>query len=66
MPDINRISDLPDRFKEQVDLIIDGGEAEDGRGSTIIDFSEEPYKIVRRGAVSKRKLENLLPQVRFA
>jgi L-threonylcarbamoyladenylate synthase len=65
MPDINRISDLPDRFKERVDLIIDSGEAEDGRGSTIIDFSEEPYKIVRRGAVSKGELENLLPRVRF-
>jgi len=59
-PNITKIENLPDSLKNQLDLIIDAGDAEDIRGSTIIDFSEKPYKIVREGAVCLEKLKSVL------
>lgn len=59
-PDMVKISELPDSFKEQLDLIIDAGDAEDIRGSTIIDFTEVPYKVIRQGAVSLKELISLI------
>jgi len=59
-PDMVKISELPDSFKEQLDLIIDAGDAVDIRGSTIIDFTEIPYKVIRQGAVSLKELISLI------
>ncbi len=57
--DILHVSDLPHSITERLDLIIDAGEARDVRGSTIVDFTREPYKIVRKGAVSKEELNGI-------
>ncbi len=59
-PDIVKVGDLPAAIREKVDLIIDAGNAPDMRGSTIIDFTQTPYKIVRRGAVSESELNAML------
>lgn len=64
--DITKISDLPGAIKNQLDLIIDAGNAEDVRGSTIIDFTEKPFKLVRKGAISRTDLIKLLPDESFA
>ena len=59
-PDIVNVSDLPAVVRKQIDLIIDAGSAPDMRGSTIIDFTQTPYKIVRHGAVSESELNAML------
>lgn len=38
-------------FKEEIDLIIDGGETKVGLPSTIIDVTGEEIKLIRKGAI---------------
>jgi L-threonylcarbamoyladenylate synthase len=45
-----------DHFKEGI-LILDGGKTEGGKGSTILDVTIDPPKIVRQGMISIRELE---------
>ena len=64
-PDITNISTLPDSIKDQLDLIIDAGDAEDVKGSTIIDFTEKPYRIVRDGSQNIDDLKKILTDGNF-
>jgi tRNA threonylcarbamoyl adenosine modification protein (Sua5/YciO/YrdC/YwlC family)/dephospho-CoA kinase len=48
------------RFDGKVECAIDGGDCARGVESTILDMTAEPPKIRRRGAISKRALENAL------
>lgn len=41
-----------------VDLIIDGGDAKIGKESTIVDCTEDNLVILREGALSKEEIEN--------
>ena len=43
-------------FKEDIDLIIDGGETAGGIGSTILDVTVDPPRILRNGMVQPRQL----------
>lgn len=43
-----------------VDLILDGGETGSRIGSTVLDVTVEPPRILREGAVSKRILQRLV------
>ena len=46
-----------------VDVIIDGGKARIGASSTVLDLTQSPPKILRRGAVSKKDIEKLIGRV---
>ncbi len=43
-----------------VDLILDGGETEGGKGSTILDITVNPPRILREGMVSRGDLKALI------
>ena len=43
-------------FREDIDLIIDGGETAGGIGSTILDVTVDPPRILRNGMVQPRQL----------
>ncbi len=38
-------------FKERIDCIVDGGECEPSRGSTVVDVADETMAIIRDGAI---------------
>ena len=44
-------------FREDIDLIIDGGETTGGIGSTILDVTVDPPQILRNGMIQRRQLE---------
>jgi L-threonylcarbamoyladenylate synthase len=44
-----------------VHLILDGGEAGSEVGSTVLDVTVEPPRIIREGMVEKKRLEELTP-----
>jgi L-threonylcarbamoyladenylate synthase len=43
-----------------VDLILDGGETEGGKGSTILDVTVKPPRVLREGMVSREDLKTLI------
>jgi L-threonylcarbamoyladenylate synthase len=47
---------------EKIPLILDGGESPLGIESTVIDISESPIKILRKGAVSAEKIKQIIPE----
>lgn len=47
-------------FREDIDLIIDGGETTGGIGSTILDVTVDPPQILRNGMVQRRRLERFI------
>lgn len=48
---------------DKVDVILDGGPSPIGVPSTVIDLSQEPPRVLREGAVSRRDLEKVLGKV---
>ena len=59
-PGAARIEDLPPEIADHVDLILDAGSLEGGAGSTVIDVSVDPPRILREGAASAGELEELI------
>ena len=47
-------------FGKEVDLILDGGRTAGGRGSTVIDVTVRPPRIIREGMVSRDQLQDFL------
>lgn len=43
-----------------VDMILDGGETEGGKGSTILDITVDPPRVLREGMVSREDLKRLI------
>ncbi|MFH1593466.1 MAG: L-threonylcarbamoyladenylate synthase [Candidatus Omnitrophota bacterium] len=44
---------------KDLDLILDGGFTELGKESTIVDTTDVPYKILRRGAIGEAEIEDV-------
>ena len=55
--------ELNDRFKERVDIIIDGGKSPLGIESTIIDLTKKVPTILREGAIKKETIEKLIGKI---
>lgn len=47
-------------FGNRVDCILDGGETSGGKGSTILDLTVHPPKVLREGMISRRHLKEIL------
>jgi L-threonylcarbamoyladenylate synthase len=45
---------------KSIDFILDGGETEGGKGSTVLDISVDPPTILREGMVSREQLKTYL------
>ena len=49
-------------FKDKIDCIIDGGECEPSRGSTVIDIADDTMAIIRDGAIPADKIIKIFQQ----
>lgn len=48
----SRAEEILKDFDGKIDLILDGGETQIGTESTVVDLTEEPFRILRKGAIS--------------
>jgi L-threonylcarbamoyladenylate synthase len=55
-PGCHQIGDLRPEVAQQLDLILDAGPLEGGRGSTVVDVTEEVPRILREGVVSEKEI----------
>lgn len=55
------IKEIDGSVLNAVDVIVDGGQTTGGLPSTVLDVSEEPFKILRNGAVSDEVLQAACP-----
>jgi L-threonylcarbamoyladenylate synthase len=49
-----------DSLRDTVDLILDGGETQGGKGSTLLDVTVDPPRILREGMVGREDLEKFV------
>jgi len=55
-PGCRRIADLEFQIASKLDLILDAGALKGGRGSTVVDVTVDPPKILREGEVSAAEI----------
>jgi len=55
-PGCRRIEDLEFQIANRLDLILDAGALKGGRGSTVVDVTVDPPKILREGEVSAAEI----------
>ena len=55
-PGCRRIEDLEFQIASRLDLILDAGALKGGRGSTVVDVTVDPPKILREGEVSATEI----------
>jgi L-threonylcarbamoyladenylate synthase len=53
------VANLNRRIKDQVDLVLDSGELQGNKGSTVVDVTVSPSKILREGVISTRRIRAL-------
>ncbi len=58
-PAISRL-DVEDFYGSQVELMIDVGPINPSKGSTVIDLTTTPFKILREGEISRQALQDFL------
>ena len=54
------ISCLEERVAEQLDGVLDAGPLKGGRGSTVIDVTFDPPRILRQGTISEKEIQSVL------
>ncbi|MGL6067106.1 MAG: L-threonylcarbamoyladenylate synthase [Cetobacterium sp.] len=55
--------ELNEKFKNRVDIVIDGGETPLGIESTILDLTKDNPFIIREGAISKEAIEKIIGKI---
>ena len=60
MPSPKSADEVLSYFNGKIECIIDGGKCKLGVESTIISLISEPYKILRRGALSEERIRQVL------
>jgi L-threonylcarbamoyladenylate synthase len=55
-----RVTDLDPDVRGQVDMVLDAGALAGGTGSTILDVTCWPVKVLREGAVPRRAIDDIL------
>lgn len=61
-PACNRLADLVPHITGQVDLVLDAGVLQGGVGSTVVDVTEKPPRILREAEVTADQIMELLAQ----
>ena len=59
-PGLTNAAGVRSEFGERVDFVLDGGEAEGGVASTIVDMTQDEVRVLREGAVSWEEIEAAL------
>ncbi len=60
-----RAADIDTRVADNVDLILDAGVLRGGPGSTVVDVTVAPPKILREGAISAQAIHEVLEENRI-
>lgn len=55
--------ELDEKFKERVEVIVDGGKSSLGIESTILDLTKTLPKILREGAIKKETIEKVIGKI---
>lgn len=55
--------ELSEKFKERVEIIVDGGKSTLGIESTILDLTKTLPKILREGAIKKETIEKVIGKI---
>ncbi|MGA9109857.1 MAG: L-threonylcarbamoyladenylate synthase [Smithella sp.] len=58
-PECSLASDVAHQIGDKIDAIIDCGQTQGGKASTIIDVTCNPPTILREGAITRKAIENL-------
>lgn len=56
-PECSTVSDVIRQIGDKIDVVFDGGKTAGGVGSTIIDVTARPPKILREGVISRREMD---------
>lgn len=59
-PAVDRVTDLDPEIRRQVNMVMDAGPLGGGSGSTIVDVTSWPVKVVREGMVPRRAIDDAL------
>lgn len=54
------ILEMSKKLLEKVDIVIDDGPTREGTPSTVVDLTSEGLKILRKGPISLKQIENML------
>jgi len=57
------IQDIIAQFGDKLDLILDSGVMKKSKGSTVIDFTKDPFLVLREGEVAFSELRKKLPDI---
>ena len=60
MAGISQVGDLSPIMTEKLDLILDSGPLKGGIGSTVVDITVFPPKVLREGGVPSKELFEVL------
>ncbi|MFO7646179.1 MAG: L-threonylcarbamoyladenylate synthase [Desulfosarcina sp.] len=60
------VADLAPEILGQVDLVLDAGTLAGGAGSTVVDVTDWPVRVIREGAVPRQAIEEALIPIRGA
>jgi len=52
----HRIDELNSRVLQNVDMVLDAGTLKGGKGSTVVDVTQFPPRVLRRGAISEDEI----------
>lgn len=64
-PSSTRGAHVVEDFKDQLDLIIDGGEADIGVESTVLDLNSEQPTVLRPGGLSIEDIKSVVPELKI-
>jgi L-threonylcarbamoyladenylate synthase len=59
-PAVANAAKLDPQISKDVDLVLDGGTLAGGPGSTVLDATGWPVRMVREGAVARKRIEGFL------
>lgn len=59
-PECTRASEVAEQIGDIIDAIVDGGETQGGKASTLIDVTCDPPVILREGAISRKTIEKCI------
>jgi L-threonylcarbamoyladenylate synthase len=62
-PGCNRLSDIDPQITGQADLVLDAGTLQGGVGSTVVDVTAEPPRILREGQVTAGQIWGALTEI---
>ena len=59
-PECSMVSEVDDQIGDKIDAIVDGGQTQGGKTSTLIDVTCDPPVILREGAISRKTIEKCI------